>query len=128
MLKADKRIASGQRGADLRFGHDHVMMALLMDLDLDGFGTPVASPDDLALWFQDFRSPMAGNVQFVFYSPKRGSGDILVKVLLNGEEASLGQLAKAQGPYYRWSVVREYLEERMAVFADETSRSRVLVN
>ncbi len=116
IAKADERLASGERGADLRFGHDHVMMALMMLMDLDDFGHFPEDPDDLAYWFQTFRSPMGTNFQLVFYTPKRGNGDVLVKLVHNGEEARLGQLPSVQGPYYKWTDVREYLKDRTAPY------------
>ena len=117
IAKADKRLSEGSRGADLRFGHDHVVMALLMIMDLDDFGHVPAKPDDLPLWFQTFRSPMAANIQLVFYTPKgKKEGDTLVKVLLNGEEARLGKLPAVSGPYYKWDDVRPYLNGRTSLF------------
>ena len=54
--------------------------------------------------------PMACNVQFVFYKDfKSPSKDILVKVLLNENEAALPVKAY-KAPYYRWKDVRAYLE------------------
>ena len=115
--KADRRLAEGSRGADLRFGHDHSLLGLLMVLDLDGFGHIPASADELPLWFQNFRSPMAANVQFVFYTPKNGrEGITLVKVLLNGEEAILGDAPQASWPYYYWDDVRDWLIKRTYSF------------
>ena len=113
--KAGRRLAAGSRGADLRFGHDHVVMALEMIMDLDGFDRAPENPDDLVYWFQTFRSPMGANIQFVFFNPRKGrSGDTLVKVLLNGEEAHLGDLGGF--PYYRWEDVKAYLNARTAQF------------
>ena len=112
--KADAMLSAGKRGAHLRFGHDHVLMSLLMLMDIDGFGTVPETPDELVYWFQTFRSPMAGNLQFVFFAPAKGKGDVLVKVLLNGEEARLGKLEAVSGPYYRWADVKEYLNARIA--------------
>ena len=113
--KATQRLAAGSRGADLRYGHDHVVMALELIMDLDGFDRAPADPDDLVYWFQTFRSPMAANIQFVFFNPKKGrSGDTLVKVLLNGEEARLGDLEGF--PYYRWDDVKAYLKARTDQF------------
>lgn len=118
VAKADERLASGSRGANLRFGHDHVVMALLMVMDIDGFGYVPESPDDLVYWFQSFRSCMATNLQFVFYQPKKcRSGETLVKLLFNGEEASIGTLEPVSGPYYRWSDVRAHLLARVEKFA-----------
>ncbi|MCR5408863.1 MAG: hypothetical protein K6E61_07165 [Bacteroidales bacterium] len=119
--KADTRLSSGERGADLRFGHDHVMMALLMIMDIDGFNRYPANPDDLITVFQSFRSPKATNMQFVFYTPKKCNkkGEVLVKVLHNGEEVKLGSLAPVDGPYYRWADAKAYLESRVALFANK---------
>jgi hypothetical protein len=47
IAKADERIASGQIGADLRFGHDYTFLPLLMTLDVNGFGHDVTDPDRL---------------------------------------------------------------------------------
>ena len=116
--KAGQRLQGGSRGADLRFGHDHVVMSLLMIMDIDGFAFVPSAPDDLALWFQTFRSPMGANIQLVFYESRKHPGEenALVKVLLNGEEARLGALAPADGPYYRWPDVKAYLNARTDLF------------
>ncbi|MBP5689736.1 MAG: phosphodiester glycosidase family protein [Bacteroidales bacterium] len=118
IAKADARLAAGETGADLRFGHDHVVMSLLMLMDIDAIGTIPASQDDLACWFQTFRSPMGANIQFVFYLPKKNPKpeNALVKVLLNGEEASFGNLLPYSGPYYKWTDVKEYLESRISMY------------
>ena len=113
--KATEMLAAGKRGAHLRYGHDHVVMALEMIMNLEHFDEAPENPDDLVYWFQTFRSPMAANIQYVFFQPKKGkSGDTLVKVLLNGEEAHLGDLEGF--PYYRWDDVKAYLKERTAKF------------
>ena len=113
--KASEMLAAGKRGAHLRYGHDHVVMALELIMDLDGFDRAPADPDDLVYWFQTFRSPMGANIQYVFFQPRKGrKGDTLVKVLLNGEEAHLGDLEGF--PYYRWEDVKAYLAERTGQF------------
>ena len=116
IAKADARLAAGERGADLRYGHDHVLMSLLLLLDIEGFGKIPSNNDDLVLWFQNFRSPKAANMQFVFYRPKK-SVDVLVKLLLNGEEARIGDLDGF--PYYKWADVRTYFRERVKMVANK---------
>ncbi|MBO4446943.1 MAG: phosphodiester glycosidase family protein [Bacteroidales bacterium] len=116
VLKADAALAGGRRGADLRFGHDHVVMSLLMLMDIDGFDIVPSNPDDLVYYFQTFRSCMAANIQYVFFAPKKGKGDVLVKVLLNGEEVRLGELETVSGPFYRWEDVKNYLAARTALY------------
>ena len=92
-------------------------MALLMIMDIDDFNKYPSCADDLISVFQSFRSPMATNLQFVYYTPKK-KGETLVKVLLNGEEVRLGHLQPYSGPYYKWSDVHAYLEDRVALFVD----------
>lgn len=116
--KADERIASGERGADLRFGHDHVLMSLYLIMDIDHFANLPSEPDSLACWFRTYDSPMAGNIQMVFYRPLCGQGDILVKMLRNGVETSIGNLTTcngnlSEGPYYRWQDVEAFLRGRI---------------
>lgn len=118
--KADSVLACGGRGAHLRFGHDHVAMALFMIMDIDDFDQIPSDPDDLVYYFHTFRSPMATNLQIVFYKPRCGKGDVLVRLLLNGEEARFGKLQPFKGPYYRWDDVRAYLKRRVALFVTPT--------
>ena len=103
--KADARIAAGQRGADLRFGHDYTFLPLLMCLDLNGYGHDVAAGDDIPVWCRLQDVPMGANVHFVFYRSKKSS-KILFKVLLNGHEARL-PLATGNWPYYDWDAFKE---------------------
>ena len=123
--KASEMLAAGKRGAHLRYGHDHVVMALEMIMNLDHFDEAPENPDDLVYWFHTFRSPMAANIQYVFFQPKKGRhGDTLVKVLLNGEEAHLGDLEGF--PYYRWDDVKAYLKERTDRFVYRPGEERPL--
>lgn len=113
VAKADARISSDGRGANLRFGHDHVFMTLLMLMDIDGFETVPANADELPYWFQTYRSPMAANMQYVFYKPVKSEGDVLVKLLVNGEECHLGSLKSDIWPYYRWEDVKAFLKAQV---------------
>ena len=69
--KADAALSEGSRGAHLRFGHDHVLMSLMMDMDLEGSGSFAPDADDLIQSFRTFLSPMATNIQMVFFCPKK---------------------------------------------------------
>ena len=101
IAKADERIASGEKGADLRFGHDYTIYPLFMLLDVDGMGHDVQKADDLPFWTQIHRIPMGANIHFVFYKGK-AADPVLFKVLVNGEEAHL-PLETTNWPYYEWS-------------------------
>jgi hypothetical protein len=50
---------------------------------------------------------MASNLQMVFYTNK--NGEILVKLLYNEKETTIPALKPENGPYYDWSVLRQYL-------------------
>ena len=111
-------------GADLRFGHDHVLMSLLMIADIDSFGELPENPDELGHVFQTFRSPMAANLHFVFYRPKNGRGPILTGLSLNGQPARLSSLDKELGlspdesGFYRWDDVKAWFEKRFSQLCD----------
>ena len=100
--KANEAIATGEVKADLRFGHDTIVNSFCPLLNLDGCGYMPEKADDVKYWFQNYKTPMAANVQFVLYRSKK-SPDILFKVLRNGVECTLPQLAPVSGPYYKWS-------------------------
>ena len=86
-------------------------------MDIEDFGHVASEPDSVWDWFRSCRSPMAANIQFVFYTPRRHrSGDVLVKILLNGEETRMGDIAPVDGPYYRWEDVRAWMNARTALF------------
>jgi hypothetical protein len=100
---ADERIASGKKGADLRFGHDYTILPLMMILDLDGMGKEVTDPDDISSWCRTSQVPMGANVHFVFY--KNNAGNVLFKVLHNGKEATL-PIDTENWPYYSWDAFK----------------------
>ena len=54
--------------------------------------------------------PMGANIQLVFYK-KDGSDDVLVKFLLNENETSVPVRTDC-APYYHWTDVKAYWEER----------------
>ncbi|MBO4427376.1 MAG: hypothetical protein J5771_02680 [Bacteroidales bacterium] len=116
--KADARLASKSRGADLRFGHDHVIQTLLMIANIRDFGHFVDNTDELAMWYQTYYSPMATNLQLVFYTPRRKNKPVLVKLLLNGSESCFSGLEPVKGPYYNWDELKYFLAERTAGFCE----------
>lgn len=105
VAKADERIASGEKGADLRFGHDYTILPLMMILNLDGMGREARNADEIADICRLQQVPMGANVHFVFY--KNNAGDVLFKVLHNGKEATL-PLETDMWPYYSWNSFKEY--------------------
>ena len=103
IAKADERIAAGEVGADLRFGHDYTILPLFMTLGVNGFGHDIENPDEIPSWCPAWDVPMGANIHFVFY---RAEGKpTLFKVLLNGREATLPMPA-VSGPYYDWAAFK----------------------
>ncbi len=104
VAEADRALAGGPYKATLRFGHDTYLMRLVSLMQLEGCAPKEADPARYAVAWQDFHvSPMAANVQVVFFKNKKG--DVLVKVLHNEEEVSLPLQSKT-APYYRWEDVK----------------------
>ena len=64
--------------------------------------------------------PMASNLQFVFYRENLYDKDVLVKVLLNEQEATL-PIESDIAPYYRWSEVRRYYLAKLDAYDRERS-------
>lgn len=85
----DTAAVSATPSANLRYGHDGILINLITLLDLNGLGREFASIEEAEK--AGLRSydliPMAGNVQLVFY--RNDAGDILLKALLNEREATL---------------------------------------
>lgn len=106
---ADEYIIRGDNGATLRFGHDGNLIPLAGLLRLDDCYNSVTDPADFADAFRTYHiSPMAGNVQIVFF--RNDSGEILVKFMLNESETHI-PVATDRWPFYRWDVVKAYYRQ-----------------
>lgn len=108
---AEASFSDPNRAAHLRFGHDYILEALVTLLNVNKMGTIPDKPEDAKYWFQNYNIPMAGTLLFVFYRNKKN--DILFKVLLNENEATLPALTPVQGVYYRWSDFRGFADRIM---------------
>jgi hypothetical protein len=90
-------------------------------MELDNAGKEYNDVESLlnSDWRLENIIPMAGNVQIIFYRPKKGgkSDDVLVKVLLNEKEVKL-PVATDKAPYYRWNDVRTYYLDKINRFKD----------
>lgn len=106
---ADKALAAGKPSVRLRFGHDTVFLFLVSSLGADGFGIVPSSADGISdTWF-NWRAPMAATFYLAFCKNKQG--DVLVKLVWNGDEATL-PLEPVSGPWYRWEAVKAMLAGR----------------
>lgn len=95
--------------ADLRFGHDTCLGPLTVLMGINGADKDPEDPFDVKNCYQNWQTGKASNVQLVFYRDKHG--DVLVKCLLNGREASL-PVPTTQYPYYRWTDFRDFYKAR----------------
>lgn len=110
--KADSCIALQHPGATLRYGHDTMVTPLVCLLNLNGYGEEINDPEKIAQqWFDYKITPMATNLQFVFYR-KAKSDDVIVKVLLNEEEATL-PIKSDVVPYYHWNDFKAYCIQKL---------------
>ena len=92
-------------------------MPLACLLEMDNCGKQVADFEQLPAegWLNYKIFPMGCNIQLIFYKPKKGTGDILVKALLNENETRL-PLQAVTGPYYKWTDFRDYYTRKLNNF------------
>ena len=96
--------------ADLRFGHDSYLGPLTVLMGINGADRDPEDPYEVKNCYQNWETCMASNIQLVFYRSQENS-DILVKCLLNGEEATL-PVPTVMAPYYKWSDFRDFYTAR----------------
>ncbi len=115
--EADSCLQLKHPGATLRYGHDTMVMPLTALLELDGMGKKINDLEQLDKegWRNYRIFPMACNIQFVFYRPVNGKGDILFKVLRNENEATL-PIKAVSGPYYRWQDFKDYFLKKLDAY------------
>ena len=120
LREADSCLVMKHPGATLRFGHETVVMPLSCLLELGNCGKKVTDFERLQQegWVNYQIFPMGSNIQLIFYKPKKGNGDILMKALLNENEVTL-PLTPVTGPYYRWTDFRDYYTKKLATFKEE---------
>ena len=110
---ADKALAGDGYRATLRYGHDSQLAPLAVRMDIEGCCSPASDPDHPeASWKLDDICPMGANFQMVFFR-KKGSDDILVKVLLNEVESRVAGVATDRWPFYHWSDLRAHYMETL---------------
>ena len=107
VVRADEALRNGVVHADLRFGHDAMLLPFAGLVGLEGSGNRAPAAESwkyCPIW--KFM-PMAANIQIVFY--RKDGGDEIVKILYNERETTVRGLEPCYGTYYRWSDFREHL-------------------
>lgn len=102
---------SSDRIADLRFGHDNCLGPLTILMGINGADLDPEDPYEVKNCYQNWETCKASNLQLIFYRGKKGNDDILVKCLLNGEEAHL-PVPTTNYPYYKWADFRKFYTDR----------------
>lgn len=127
--RTDSAIAVDRPGANLRYGHDGILLNALVLMELGHYGQEINDLEalDSLNWHDYDIIPMAGNFQLVFYRPdsrKRAKEeDILVKAMINEREVALPG-TPVSGPYYRWSDVRKYWLGKLDSFKEIENEDR----
>jgi hypothetical protein len=114
---ADSCIKLPDPGAQLRFGHETVLLPLVCLIGVNGFDYSTDNLDELEShgWWCSSVFPMASNLQFVFYRSSPKDKDVLVKVLLNEVEATL-PIPTDCAPYYHWADFRQFCLNKLAAY------------
>lgn len=110
--EADAALATDSVAATLRFGHDVNLMPLTALLGFAGYDNSVSDPQEFyRAWSDYIVSPMAANVQWIFFR-REGSDDVLVKFLVNEQEASI-PIPTDVAPYYHWKDVERFYRAKL---------------
>ena len=117
--EADSCIVLQNPGATLRFGHETMVMPLTVLMGLNGYDlvTDDYAHLDQKGWVNYRIFPMGANIQLVFYRRNTGNKDVLVKVLLNENEATL-PIKSNTAPYYKWSEGRDYYIKKIESYKE----------
>ena len=117
--EADSCIVLQNPGVTLRFGHETMVMPLTVLMGLNGYDlvTDDYAHLDQKGWVNYRIFPMGANIQLVFYRRNTGNKDVLVKVLLNENEATL-PIKSDTAPYYKWSEVRDYYIKKIESYKE----------
>jgi hypothetical protein len=116
---ADSAMVKEHPGATLRFGHEVVVLPLACLLELNNCGEKIDNMEQLDKkeWKNYKIFPMGSNIQFIFYRKNFNDKDVLVKVLLNENEATL-PIKSNIAPYYHWKDVETYYRNKLAGYQE----------
>ena len=117
---ADSCIRLDKPTAQLRFGHETVLLPLVCLIGINGYDLETDNLDELEErgWWCSSIFPMASNLQFIFYRSSTKDQDILFKVLLNEQEATL-PIPTDYAPYYKWAEFRRYCLDKLSKYNKE---------
>ena len=114
IVECAKAVIDGKSNdiASLRFGHDGNLGPLTLLMGINGTDKKITDVSEIKYYYQNWNTCKASNIQLVFYKNAK-TADVLVKCLLNGEEATL-PLPADNAPYYKWSDFEKYYTDLCA--------------
>lgn len=120
---ADSCFCLERPGAQLRFGHETVLLPLACLLGINGYDLAISDLEKLESrgWRCSSVFPMGSNIQFIFYRRNPKDKDVLFKVLLNEQEATL-PIWTDSAPYYRWADFRRYYLKKLDKYEKDNVR------
>ena len=80
-------------------------------MGINGADLDPEDPYEVKKCYQNWSMGKASNIQIIFYHSKKPGQPILIKCLLNGEEASL-PLPSDNYPYYKWEDFKKFYTDR----------------
>lgn len=120
---ADSCLRLDTPGAQLRFGHDTVLLPLVCLLGINGYDLQTNNLEEIETrgWWSSSVFPMGSNVQFIFYRSSPRDKDVLFKVLLNEQEARL-PIRTDCAPYYHWRDFRRHYLKKLDQYEKRRNR------
>ena len=114
---ADSCIGLPYPTAQLRYGHETVLLPLVCLIGINGYDLETDDLEKLEAkgWWCPDVFPMGSNVQFIFYRSDPSDSDILFKVLLNEKEAKL-PIRTDCAPYYHWRDFRKHYLKKIDAY------------
>ena len=120
---ADSCLRLDTPGAQLRFGHDTVLLPLVCLLGINGYDLQTNNLEEIEArgWWSSSVFPMGSNVQFIFYRSSPCDKEVLFKVLLNEQEARL-PIRTDCAPYYHWRDFRRHYLKKLDQYEKRRNR------
>ena len=120
---ADSCLRLDTPGAQLRFGHDTVLLPLVCLLGINGYDLQTNNLEEIEArgWWSSSVFPMGSNVQFIFYRSSPRDKEVLFKVLLNEQEARL-PIRTDCAPYYHWRDFRRHYLKKLDQYEKRRNR------
>jgi hypothetical protein len=110
---AEEAIRDSTIAATLRFGHDGNLIPLAGILEIENCDAVEGDPNKVYQVWSDFKiSPMAGNIQLIFFHKKDVNDDVLVKFLFHEKEVHI-PVRSDIAPYYHWKDVKKFYEAKL---------------